>query len=197
MNDKQSSRKKEIVIKIGIVMLVIGLVGGVWIYKNKPVTAEDTSLILSQGKTSEHKLPEQTSEEDYFPLEVTEAIDLEKLKTYGVPIIIDFGADSCNPCKEMAPVLKKLNEDLAGKAIILFADVWKYPELATNYPVEVIPTQILIDSAGKPYFPSEEMSIEFIQYTLKDTGEHVFTTHQGGLTEEQMILTLREMGLEE
>lgn len=51
-----------------------------------------------------------------FSLYVTEKIDLEKLKSYGLPIIIDFGADSCIPCKEMAPVLLELNAGLRGKA---------------------------------------------------------------------------------
>ncbi|OLN32939.1 Thioredoxin [Desulfosporosinus metallidurans] len=39
--------------------------------------------------------------------------------------MIDFGADSCVPCKEMAPVLKKLNTEMQGKAIVKFVDVWK------------------------------------------------------------------------
>lgn len=36
-----------------------------------------------------------------------------------------------------------------------------------------------------------------IQYTSRDTGEHVFTVHQGGMTEEQMRLILAEMGVGE
>ncbi len=50
----------------------------------------------------------------------------------GFPIIIDFGADSCIPCKEMAPVLKKLNEEWQGKVIVKFVDVWKYPDAADS-----------------------------------------------------------------
>ena len=69
--------------------------------------------------------------------------------------MIDFGADSCIPCKEMAPVLKELNEELRGKVIIKFVDVWKYQSLAEGYPISVIPTQVFFDKDGKPYTPKD------------------------------------------
>ena len=50
----------------------------------------------------------------------------------------------------------------------------------------------------KSFVPSEELAsqIEFMMYKHKETGEHVFTVHQGGLTEEQMSAILKEMGVE-
>jgi len=128
-------------------------------------------------------------------LHVTEKIDLEKLKSYGLPIIIDFGADSCIPCKEMAPVLKELNEELQGKAIIKFVDVWKYEDLAKGYPISIIPTQIFIDANGDPYSPKDTEAMQMKQY-IRNSGEHVFTAHEGGMTKEELIDILKEMGLE-
>ncbi len=61
-------------------------------------------------------------DEPNFELEA-EAIDLDALKTYGLPIIIDFGSDSCIPCQQMAPVLKTMNAAMRGKAIVKFVDV--------------------------------------------------------------------------
>ena len=130
-----------------------------------------------------------------FELHVTEEMDLEKLKSYGIPIIIDFGADSCIPCKKMAPVLQELNEELRGKAIVKFIDVWKYQESAQNYPINIIPTQIYIDSKGKPYMPKNADAIQMKLYSRKDTGEHVFTAHEGGMTKEQLMDILKEMGM--
>jgi thioredoxin 1 len=49
----------------------------------------------------------------------------KEIKSYGVPFVIDFGSDSCIPCKEMAPVLETLHEEFQGKAIVHFVDVWK------------------------------------------------------------------------
>jgi len=128
-------------------------------------------------------------------LEATD-INLEQLKSYGLPIVIDFGADSCIPCKEMAPVLKELNSELQGKAIIKFVDVWKYPELAEGYPISVIPTQLFFNKDGKPYTPSDPESMRMAMYVKDDTNEHVFTTHEGGMTKEQILNALSEMGLE-
>jgi len=179
MNDENTIKsKKSMVVKIIIPVLLICIVFGIWAVKN---SKKDTN---SAG-----------SDNPDFALHVTEKIELEKLKSYGLPIIIDFGADSCIPCKEMAPVLKELNEKLQGKAIIKFVDVWKYQALAEGYPISVIPTQIIIDANGKPYNPKDPEAMKMILYALRDTNEHVLTAHEGGLTKEQMLDVLKEMGV--
>jgi thioredoxin 1 len=152
---------------------------GIWLLKNFGQASSDTDINPD------------------FALHVTESLDIEHLKSYGLPIIIDFGADSCVPCKEMAPVLEKLNKELQGKAIIKFVDVWKYQELAEGYPLRVIPTQIFYDNNGKPYIPSDPEGMQMYLYSLRDTNEHVFTVHEGGISEEMLLSVLREMGLEE
>jgi len=134
---------------------------------------------------------------DDFALHVTEQLDLDKLRSYGLPIMIDFGADSCEPCKAMAPVLAKLNKELRGKAFIKFVDVWKYPELAEGYPLSVIPTQVFFDKDGKPYRPSNPEASKMQMWSLKENGQHVFTTHEGGMTEEMILQALKEMGLQQ
>ncbi len=122
-------------------------------------------------------------------------IDLEELKKHGVPIIIDFGADACVPCKAMAPVLVKLNAEMRSKAIIKFVDVWKNPQASKGFPVQVIPTQIIFTADGSPYVP-EDTDIPFTQYSTKGSDKHAFTAHQGGLTEDQMREILEELGVE-
>jgi len=170
--------KKGLIAKIVIPVLIVCVIVGIWAIKNNK---KDAGLVSTDNSD--------------FALHVTEKIDLEKLKSYGLPIIIDFGADSCIPCKEMAPVLKELNSELEGKAIIRFADVWKYRELAQGYPISVIPTQIFIDANGKPYKPKNSESKQMKLYSSKDSGEHIFTTHEGGLTKVQLLRVLTEMGL--
>lgn len=97
----------------------------------------DPIVALPENKVAEN-LVTPKNEED-FVLEVT-SIDLDALKEYKLPIIIDFGADSCIPCKEMAPVLKTLITEMQGKAIIEFVDVWKNGEASKDFPIQVIPT---------------------------------------------------------
>lgn len=176
---ESAERKKKFIIKILVTILVIGAIGSVWIIKNAEKEASD------DAQKSEMQSGKETVE-GYFPLHVTEEIDLEELKSYGLPIVIDFGADSCAPCKAMAPVLETLNEEMAGEAIILFVDVWKYNSLASDFPIEVIPTQVFIDSDGNPYAPGENEEVQFLQYSYRDTDEIAFTVHQGGITEEQL-----------
>lgn len=163
--------------KFIVVIVILIAIGGIWAVKNSPVD------------------PEAEASDSDSDLHVTAEIDLEELKSHGIPIIIDFGADSCIPCKEMAPVLRELNQDLQGKAIIRFVDVWKYPDLARGYPITVIPTQVFINAEGKPYVPENPNAMPLKQYKLKDTDEHVFTTHEGGMTKEQMLAVLKDMGM--
>ncbi len=169
--------KKGMVLKIIIPVLLVCIVAGIWVLKN-----------------NQKDIPADADNSD-FALDVTKELDLDKLKSYGLPIIIDFGADSCIPCKEMAPVLKELNAELKGKAIIRFVDVWKYQELAQGYPIQLIPTQIFFDADGKPFKPEDPDAMQMNLYATKDTDEHVFTTHEGGLTKDQLLAILEEMGL--
>jgi thioredoxin 1 len=165
-------------IKIIVPALIVVAIAGIWLFKNT-IT----------------KPPTYSENQSDFVLEAT-SIDLETLKSYELPIIVDFGADSCIPCKEMAPVLKKLNDEMQGKAIIKFVDVWKHGEAAADFPVQVIPTQVIYRADGKPYTPNEDFGIELTMYSTKDTNEHIFTVHQGGLTEDQMRAILKDMGVE-
>lgn len=167
---------KKKLVKIIVPVCIVLIIAGIWIFKN---TNSDA--------------PPITDNKD-FTLEATN-IDLEVLTSYELPIIIDFGADSCIPCKEMAPVLKTLNVEMQGAAIIKFVDVWKNEDVANDFPIQVIPTQIFINADGTPYVPSDDIKIEFTMYSTKDTNEHVFTVHQGGLTEGQMRRILTDMGV--
>ena len=186
-----------------LLLVIIGVVIlGIYFTKN-PVSGEKNQpeVQLQQTKPDESQQAdtEKADSEDTaadFSLDVSEMIDYEALAAYELPIIVDYGSDSCIPCKQMAPVLEKMNEEMQGKTFIKFVDVWKYPDAAGNVPVQVIPTQILVNADGSPFVPSEELAaqIEFIMYSSKDTGEHVFTVHQGGITEDQMRMILKEMG---
>ncbi len=74
--------------------------------------------------------------------------------------------------------------------------MWKYPDAADNFPIQVIPTQVFINADGTPYTPSDDINVTFDMYGYQDTGEHAFTVHQGYLSEDDMRTILADMGAE-
>ncbi len=174
---------KSNALKIFVPLVMLVVVGAIWLHSRTPQATLPNSVATSGGGAE-------------FPLAV-QSVDLQALAEHELPIIIDFGADECVPCKEMAPVLQTLNTEMQGRAIVQFVDVWKYPEGAEGFPVLVIPTQVFVAADGTPYVPSEAVSaaIPFYIYESQTTQEHLFTVHQGGLTETEMRLILADMGV--
>ncbi len=72
-----------------------------------------------------------------------------------LPRLVDLGADKCIPCRMMAPVLKELKAEYAGKMAVEFIDVWKSPDAGKPYKIKLIPTQIFFDASGKELFRHE------------------------------------------
>jgi thioredoxin 1 len=69
-----------------------------------------------------------------------------------LPKLIDLGATKCIPCKMMAPILEELKKEYAGRMNVEFIDVWENREAGKPYNIEMIPTQIFFDAAGKELF---------------------------------------------
>lgn len=94
-----------------------------------------------------------------------------------LPKLVDLGADSCIPCKMMAPILEELQEEYKGKLDVEFIDVWKQPDAGTGYGIKVIPTQIFFDQKGKEFarhegfMPKEEILAKFAERGIKLNGE--------------------------
>lgn len=67
----------------------------------------------------------------------------KKLISSETPVLIDFYADWCGPCKMMAPILKQVKEELGDTVKILKIDVDKNQPLSAIYQVRGVPTLLL------------------------------------------------------
>ena len=82
------------------------------------------------------------------------------------PVLVDFTAIWCSPCKMLDPVVKQLAQDWAGKVKVVKLDVDNNPHLAMDYQVMGVPTLILF-KAGSPverssgYQPKDRLSARF------------------------------------
>ncbi|HPE77522.1 MAG TPA: thioredoxin [Draconibacterium sp.] len=65
------------------------------------------------------------------------------------PVLVDFFADWCEPCKQMAPILKDVKMELKESIRILKVNVDKNPVIATKYQIRNIPTVIIFKN-GQP-----------------------------------------------
>ena len=164
------------IISVIIVVLIALAIFGVWLIRNKEKGVENKNTTGVEEKAIN---PD-------FEFEITKDFDIEKLKSYNLPIMLDFGADYCMPCRQM---------EFQGKAIIRKIDVWNHPEFAEGYPVELIPTQVFINSDGTPFI-SENASSYGLEYITDENGKHTLTIHVGMLTLDEMKVILKEMGVQ-
>lgn len=67
-----------------------------------------------------------------------------------LPAIIDFYADWCGPCKMVAPILKDIANDYAGKLIVYKVDTESEQELAAVFGISSIPTLLFVPVEGQP-----------------------------------------------
>ena len=85
-------------------------------------------------------------------METQSEADFRKALAVGKPLIVDFGSNSCIPCRQLRPVLQKIRKDYTGKLEVLIIDVQNHQKLANEYQIQVIPTVIFFDAKGKELF---------------------------------------------
>jgi len=75
---------------------------------------------------------------------VTEATYSEIVESTDKPVMIDFWAEWCGPCRMIAPIVEDLSTEYDGKVVILKCDVDENPEIAQKFGIRNIPTLVFL-----------------------------------------------------
>ncbi|RCG31614.1 thioredoxin [Sphaerisporangium album] len=68
----------------------------------------------------------------------------EVVEASSVPVVVDFWAEWCGPCRVVSPVLEQLAHELAGRIKLVKVDVDKAPKLAERYGIQAVPTLMIM-----------------------------------------------------
>ena len=79
------------------------------------------------------------------PVAVTDGDFGEQVINSSAPVLVDFWAEWCGPCRALGPVIQSLSEEYAGQVKVAKVDVDRNPQVAMQYGIRSIPTVMLFD----------------------------------------------------
>ena len=111
--------------------------------------SEDEELEKIRTKKLKELLKKSEEQEKEGVITLTSSSFDNFIEKANLPVLVDFWADWCMPCRIMAPVIEELTRDYTGKAVFAKVNVDENPEVASRYNIMSIPHFIIFKN-GNP-----------------------------------------------
>ena len=125
-----------------------------------------------------------TSREGVVPLEIS-GFTPSMVEEAEKPMILVLGESWCQPCLRMMDDLRDLHKS-EENVEVRYIDLERNPEAMSYFPVRVTPTIVLYQAEGEPFSPPEDFPVSMLMYSSRNTGEHLFTVHEGYLSRTEL-----------
>jgi len=83
--------------------------------------------------------------EKYQTIHLTDSTFSDIVSKSKVPVLVDFFASWCGPCKILGPIIDELAEEFEGKALVVKVDTERNPKLSQHFKIKSIPTLMLFN----------------------------------------------------
>ena len=102
------------------------------------------------------------------PIHVTDAAFEKVIIQSPIPVIVDFWAPWCSPCRMVAPILDKLAKEYTGKLLVAKVNTDENPQWAQRYEVQGIPTMLFFSGGKIVYRQVGAMQESVLREVLSD-----------------------------